>query len=109
MFVNGISKDGDRVSARLLFKEPTRRACTSRSDDHRRRNPKRASLSYREIAVLKVARAWPAYVDGDWADVARSVRKLVHDLEIRPTELLDAARFEPGDASRRLRTLFSVG
>jgi hypothetical protein len=76
---------------------------------HRRSNPKRASLSYREIAVLEVARAWPAYVDGDWADVARSVRKLVRDLEIRPPALLDAARFEPGDASKRLQTLFSVG
>jgi hypothetical protein len=73
----------------------------------RRSNPKRASLSYREIAVLEVARAWPAYVDGDWADVARSVQKLVRDLEIRPAALLDAARFEQGDALRRLQTLFS--
>ena len=74
---------------------------------HRRSNPKRASLSYREIAVLEVARAWPAYVDGDWADVARSVQKLVRDLEIRPAALLDAARFEQGDALGRLQTLFS--
>ena len=74
----------------------------------RRSNPKRASLRYHEIAVLEVARAWPAYVDGDWADVARSVRKLVRDREIRPAALLEAAKFEPGDASRRIKALLSA-
>ena len=74
----------------------------------RRSNAKRANLRYREIAVLEVARAWPAYVDGDWADVARSVRKLVRDREIRPAKLLDAARFEPGDTASRLKTLLTA-
>lgn len=74
----------------------------------RRSNPKRANLRYQEIAVLEVARAWPAYVDGDWTDVAQAIRKRVRDRQIRPAAVLDAARFEPGATSRRLKTVLSA-
>ena len=74
----------------------------------RRSNPKRASLRYHEIAALEVVGAWPAYVDGDWADVALAVKKRIRSHEIRPSVMLDAARFEPSATARRLATLMSA-
>ena len=74
----------------------------------RRSNPKRANLRYHEIAALEVARAWPAYVDGDWADVTDALRQLVRDRVIRPAALLDAARFEPGETAKRVKALLSA-
>jgi hypothetical protein len=74
----------------------------------RRSNPKRANLRYHEIAALEVVGAWPAYVDGDWADVVDAVRKRIRSHEIRPSVLLDAARFEPNPTARRLATVMSA-
>ena len=74
----------------------------------RRSNPKRANLRYHEIAALEVVGAWPAYVDGDWADVALAVKKRIRSHEIRPSVMLDAARFEPSATARRLATLMSA-
>ena len=74
----------------------------------RRSNPKRANLRYHEIAALEVVGAWPAYVDGDWADVALAVKKRIRSHEIRPSAMLDAARFEPSATARRLATSMSA-
>jgi len=71
----------------------------------RRSNPKRANLRYHEIAALEVVRAWPACVDGGWTDVVYAVEKLISNRQIRPSVLLDAARFEPRLAAERLHTL----
>ncbi len=74
----------------------------------RRSNPKRANLRYYEIAALEVVGAWPAYVDGDWTDVVHAIKKRISDREIRPSVLLDAARFEPNLTAKRLRMLISA-
>jgi hypothetical protein len=74
----------------------------------RRSNPKRANLRYHEIAAIEVVGAWPAYVDGDWSDVAQAVKDRIHSHEIRPSVLLDAARFEAKPTATRLATLMSA-
>jgi hypothetical protein len=74
----------------------------------RRSNPKRANLRYHEIAALEVLGAWPAYVDSDWADLVLAIKARIRSHEIRPSVLLDAARFEPGAAAGRLAALMSA-
>ena len=75
---------------------------------HRRNNPKRAGLRYHEIATLEALRDWPAYSEGDWDALVRSVRSLTRAHKVRPSALRDAARFEPGAARERLRDLLNA-
>jgi len=74
----------------------------------RRSNPKRANLSYLEIAALEVVGAWPAYVDGDWTEVVLAIKKRIRNRDIRPSVLLDAGRFEPSRTANRLQALISA-
>jgi hypothetical protein len=74
----------------------------------RRSNPRRADLRYLEIAALEVVRAWPAYVDGSWADVARAICSRVKSGEVRESALKDAARFESASTRERLESLLSA-
>lgn len=74
---------------------------------HRRSNPKRAGLRYHEIATLEVLRDWPAYSEGNWDTLVRSIRSLARAHKVRPSALLDAARFEPGAARERLTDLLT--
>lgn len=41
---------------------------------HTRAYPKRSELTYEEIALLEVLRAWPNYSSGSWGDLSRAVR-----------------------------------
>lgn len=75
---------------------------------HRRSNPRRAGLRYHEIAMLEALRDWPAYTDGDWNELVRSVRAMVRAGRIRLTALRDAAKFEPASARERVDTLLSA-
>jgi hypothetical protein len=76
---------------------------------HRRSNLKRAALKYHEIATLEALRAWPAFSDGNWGDLVRSVRSLKSAKKIRVSALREAARFEPPAVEDRLNDLLATG
>lgn len=61
---------------------------------HTRVNPKRAALTFDEVALLEVLRSWPRYVDGSWSDLVGAVRHLdaKHRINLRRTA--DVARYE---------------
>jgi|GEM_PF-1040251 len=61
---------------------------------HTRVNPKRAALTFDEVALLEVLRNWPRYVDGSWPDLVGAVRHLNADHRINLRRTADVARYE---------------
>ncbi len=69
---------------------------------HGRTNLDRTSLNEAEIALLEVLRAWPRYVEADWADVVSTVGELESKGVIRLDRVFKVGMKEKSPQARDL-------